>query len=166
MGSVAGHHSVCSHATEDDRVLGSESELSHDEGDSTGEDDDVKEKGGIETSSNGQVALDGKEGQEHPHTQDTLTSISQVFGTHEDTDPESDPREKIQSICQKWHLKSPKEDSPPRNPVNHLLRKSHQWTRHSTMRLGKKLVCWTHISMLGVTTRLLKALLVGPPETP
>ena len=77
MGSVAGHHSVCSHATEDGGVSGSESELSHDKGDGTGEDDNTEEKGRIETSSDGQVASDGEEGQEHPHTQDTLTSISQ-----------------------------------------------------------------------------------------
>ena len=66
----------------------------------------------VETSSNGQVALDGKEGQECPHTQDTLTGVSQVFGTHEDTDPESNPGEKIQSVQQKQHPKSPREDSP------------------------------------------------------
>ena len=96
---MAGHHSVHSHATEDGKVSSSESELSHDEGDGTGEDDNAKEdKGGIDTSSDRQVASDGKEGQECPHTQDTLTGVSQVFGGHEDTDPESDPREKIQSI--------------------------------------------------------------------
>ena len=113
MGSVAGHHSVCSHATEDGEVLSCESKLSHNEGDDTREDDNAKEdKVGIKTSSNGQVASDGKEGQEHPCTQDTLTSVSQVFGGHEDTDPESDTREKIQSIQQKQHPKSPREDSP------------------------------------------------------
>ena len=58
------------------------------------------------------MASDGKEGQECPHTQDTLTGISQVFGEHEDTDPESEPEEKIQSIWQKWCPESPKEDSP------------------------------------------------------
>ena len=94
-------------------VLSRESEPSHDEGDDTWEDDNAEEdKGGIETSSDGQVASDGKEGQECPHTQDTLTGISQVFSGHEDTDPELDPREKIQSIWQKQHPKSPKEDSP------------------------------------------------------
>ena len=86
------------HTVEDSEVLGSESKLSHDEGDITGEDDNAKEKGGIETSSDGQVASDGEEGQECTHTQDTLTGISQVFGTHKDTDSESDPGEKIQSI--------------------------------------------------------------------
>ena len=44
-------------------------------------------------------------------TQDTLAGISQVFSTHEDTDPESDPGEKIQSIHQKQCPKSSKEDS-------------------------------------------------------
>ena len=38
--------------------------------------------------------------------------VSQVFSTHEDTDSESNPEEKIQSIQQKWHQPSPKEDTP------------------------------------------------------
>ena len=45
VGLVAGHHSVRSHTTEDSRVSGSESELSHNEGDGMGVDDDAKEKG-------------------------------------------------------------------------------------------------------------------------
>ena len=57
-----------------------------------------KTMGGIETSSDGQVASDGEEGQECPHTQDTLTGVSQVFSGHEDTDPKLEPGEKIQSI--------------------------------------------------------------------
>ena len=96
MGSVAGRHSVHFHTTEDHEVSSSESEPSHDEGDGTGEDDNTEEdKGGIKTSSDRQVASDGEEGQERPHTQDTLTGISQVFSGHKDTDPESDPGEKI-----------------------------------------------------------------------
>ena len=99
MGSAAGHHSVHSHATENGEVSSSESESSHDKGDGAAEHCNAEEdKVGIETSSDGQVVSDGKEGQEHPHTQDTLTGVSQVFGGHEDTDPESDPREKICSI--------------------------------------------------------------------
>ena len=99
MGSAAGCHSVHSHATEDGKVSSSESESSHDEGDGTGEDDNTEEdKGGIETSSDKQVTSDGEEGQECPHTQDTLTGVSQVFGEHEDTDPESDPGKKILSV--------------------------------------------------------------------
>ena len=83
VGSAAGCHSIHSHATEDGEVSSSESESSHDKGDGTEED-----KGRIKTSSDGQVVSDGEEEQEHPHTQDTLTGISQVFGEHEDTDPE------------------------------------------------------------------------------
>ena len=113
MGSVAGCHSICSHATEDGEVSSSESESSHNEGDGMAENGNAREdKGGIKTSSDGQVASDSEEGQECPHTQDTLTDVSQVFGGHEDTDPESDPGEKIWSIRQKQHPKSPKKDSP------------------------------------------------------
>ena len=112
MGSAAGHHSICSHAAEDGKVSSSKSESSHNEGDGATEDGNAKvDKGRIETSSDGQVVSDGEEGQEHPPTQDILTGISQVFGGHKDTDPESDPGEKIQSVWQKWHPKSPKEDS-------------------------------------------------------
>ena len=167
VGSVAGHHSLRSHATEGCEVSSSESDLSHDEEDAAGEDENAEaDKGGVETSSNGQVASDGEEGQECPQTQDTLTSISQVFGTHDDTYPESNPGEKIQSVWQKRCPKSPKEYSPPRNPVNHLLRKSHPQMRHSTMRPGKELSSWTHVLMLGVAKRLLKVSWAGPPETP
>ena len=57
--------------------------------------------------------------------------------------------------------KAPRRTAPLRNPVNHLLRKSHQWTRLSTTRPGKKLGCWTHILVPGITTRLLKASWLG-----
>ena len=114
MGSVAGQHSVCSHATKGGEVSSSESDLSHDEEDAGGEDENAEaDKGGIETSSDSQAASDGKEGQECPQTQDTLTGVSQVFGTHKDTNPECDPGEKIQSVQRKRCPKSPKEDSPP-----------------------------------------------------
>ena len=99
VGSVAGRHSVHSHATKGGKVSSSESELSCNEEDIAGEDENAEaDKGGVKTSSNGQVASDGKEGQECPQTQDTLTGVSQVFGRHEDLDPESDPREKTQPI--------------------------------------------------------------------
>ena len=42
----------------------------------------------------------------------SLTGISQVFGTHKNTNSESNPREKIQSVRQNWHQPSPKEDTP------------------------------------------------------
>ena len=96
---MAGHHSVCSHATEGGEVSSSKSELSCNEEDVADEDENAQvDKGGVETSSNGQVASDDEEGQEHPHTQDTLTSISQVFNAHKNTDPEFKPEEKIHSI--------------------------------------------------------------------
>ena len=80
-------------------MTSSESELSHDEDDVTGEDENAEaDKGGAGTSSDGQVASDGEEGQEHPQTQDTLTGVSQVFRGHEDTDPESNPGEKTKPI--------------------------------------------------------------------
>ena len=111
---LSGRLSFCSFpSTEDGEVSSNKSESSHDEGDGTAEDGNAGEdKGGIETSSDGQVASNGEEGQEHPHTQDTLTGISQVFDGHKDMDPELDPREKIQSTWQKQCPKSPKEDSP------------------------------------------------------
>ena len=116
VGSVVGHHSVHSQITEGGQESSSKSELSHDEEDTLHEDQNAEaDKGEAETSSNSQVASDGKEGQECPQTQDTLTGISQVFGTHEDTNSKSDPGEKIQSIQQKWCQPSPKENTPPRN---------------------------------------------------
>ena len=72
-------------------------------------------KGEVEVSSDGQMASNGEEGQGCSQIQDTLTGISQVFGMHEDTDSESDPREKIQSIQRKRCQPSPKEDTPPKD---------------------------------------------------
>ena len=72
-------------------------------------------KGEAEVLSNGQVASDGKEGQRRPQIQNTFTGISHVFGTHEETDAESDPGEKIQSVWQKWHQPSPKKDTPSKD---------------------------------------------------
>ena len=116
MGSAASCHSVHSHATEDGEVSSSESDSSQDEGDNAEEEDNAEEdKGGIETSSDEQEASDGEDQQECPHTQDTLTGVSQLFSEHEDTDPESDPREKVQSAHQKWCQNSPKEDSPKKD---------------------------------------------------
>ena len=62
--------------------------------------------------------------------------------------------------------KAPRRTAPLRHLANHLLKKSCQQTRHSAMRPGKKLSCWRHILMLGITKRLLKMLLAGPQETP
>ena len=158
LGSAAGHHSVCSHTTKGGQESSSEFELSHDEEDAPGEDENAEaDKGGAETSHDSQVASDGEDGQACPQTQDTLTGVSQVFSTHEDTNP----KEGIQSVWQKQHQTSPKEDSPPpppRNPANHLLRKSRPQTRHSMMKQGKELSSWTHISMLGITKKIAKGI--------
>ena len=62
-----------------------------------------------------QEASDGEDQQERHHTQDTLTGVSQLFGEHEDIDPESDPGEKVQTAWQKQRKDSPKEDSPKKN---------------------------------------------------
>ena len=95
---MASHHSIHSHATKDGEVSSSKSDSFQDEGDSAEEEDNAEEdKGGIETSSDGQEACNGEDRQEHPHTQDTLTHVSQLFGEHEHTDPESDPGEKVPS---------------------------------------------------------------------
>ena len=155
-------------ATEDGEVSSSESKSSHDEEDGTAEDGNTGEdKGGIKTSSNGQMASDGEERQEHPHTQDTLTGVSQVFSGHEDRDPESDPGEKIQSIWQKWHPKSPKEDSPLKEssksssaeeepPTDEAL---HNRARQKAWLLDTRL-------RLGITTKLPKVLQAGQQGTP
>ena len=62
--------------------------------------------------------------------------------------------------------KAPRRTASLRSPANHLLRKSHQQMRHSMMRPGKKLGCWTHVLMPGITERLPKASWAGLPETP
>ena len=60
VGLVASHQS---HTTKGGKVSSTESELSHDEEDVTGEDENTKaDKGGVKTSSNSQVVSDGKEG--------------------------------------------------------------------------------------------------------
>ena len=72
-------------------------------------------KSKIETSSDEQEASKGEDQQEHPHTQDTLTGVSQLFSEHEDTDPESDSGEKVQTTLQKQCKDSPTEDSPKKD---------------------------------------------------
>ena len=59
------------------------------------------------------MASDGEEGQGCPPIQDTLTGISYIFGTHKDSDSETNPREKIRSSRWKHCQPSPKENIPP-----------------------------------------------------
>ena len=118
---MAGHHSIHSQATKNGEVSSSESDSSQDEGDGTKEEDNAEAgKSGIETSSNEHQASDGEDQQECPHTQDTLTSVSQLFGRHEDTNPESNSREKVQTAQRKQHKDSPKEDSPKKDSSGSL----------------------------------------------
>ena len=58
------------------------------------------------------MASDGDEDQGHSPNRNTLSGVSHVFGTHEETDAESDKEEKIKSTRGKWHQPSPKEDTP------------------------------------------------------
>ena len=105
--SITSHHSqqsgsAQSQVTDDDQETSSESELSHEEEDALSEDEDVEVgKGKVEVLSDGQAVSNGEEGQGCPQIQNTLIGISHVFGMHEETDAESDPGEKIQSIWQK-----------------------------------------------------------------
>ena len=97
-------------------MLSGKSDSSQDEGVSTEEEDNTEAgKSGIKTSSDEQEASNGDDQQECLHTQDTLTSISQLFGEQEDTDPESDSREKVQAARQKQCKDSAKEDIPKKD---------------------------------------------------
>ena len=163
---LSGHCSVHSHSTEDGELLSSESKSSHDEGDGTGEDDNAEEdKGRIETSSDGQVVSDGKEGRSTfiPQTPSPALARSLVdmrTQTQSQT-PERKSSPSGKSSTQKALLRT----DLRRSSVKHrLLRRSHQWMRHSAMRPGKKHGCWTHVLMLGIMTRLPKASQAGQQE--
>ena len=87
-----------SQVTDDSQETSSESESSHEKEDAPCEDEDAGVgKGDPEVLSDGQVASDGDEGQGHAQIQNTLTGVSHIFSTHEETDTESDTKEKIQS---------------------------------------------------------------------
>ena len=110
--------SARSWVTDGGQELSSKSELSHEEDNPPPPHQDENAeagKGEVEVSSDGQMASDGEEGQGCPQIQDTLTGISHIFGMHEDTDSESYPGEKIQSIQWKRCQPSPKEDTPPKD---------------------------------------------------
>ena len=69
-------------------------------------------EGDAEVLSNGQVASNGDEGLGHSPIQNTLSSVSHIFGAHEETDVESDHEEKVQSAQWKQHQPSSKKDTP------------------------------------------------------
>ena len=105
--------SAQSQATDDGQETSSESEPSHEEEDVPCEDEDAEVgKGDAEVLSDSQAASNGDEGQGCAQIQNTLTGVSHIFGTHEETDKGSDTKEKIQSARPKWRQPSPKEDTP------------------------------------------------------
>ena len=113
---MGGHHSLHSQTTEDGDESSSESDSSQGEESHAEEEDNAKVgKSEIKTSSDEQEASKDEDKQEHPHTQDTPTSVSQLFGKHEDTDPKSDSGEKVQATQQRQHKNNPKEDSPKKD---------------------------------------------------
>ena len=101
----------------------------------------------MEVLSDGQVASNGDEGQ--GHAQNTLTGVSHIFGTHKETDEESDTEEMIQSTWQKWHQNSPKEDMPSKKssessseeeqPTNEAL---HDKARQRAQQLDTSFNAW------------------------
>ena len=92
MGSAASNCPVHSNAEESSSV----SDHSHIEEDAATEGEDATaNKHETKTISNDAIASDGEEEPEPPPSQDTLNGISQVFGTHKDS--ESDKGEKVQS---------------------------------------------------------------------
>ena len=117
-------------------LTGSKSEPSHMEEDAPCED----EYGEAEVLSDGQVASDGDEGQECSPIQNTLSGVSHIFSTHEETDAESDKEEKIQSTQPEQCQPSPKEDTPSKEssessskeeqPMDEALHvKAQQWAQ-------------------------------------
>ena len=163
MGSAAGHHSIHSHATENSKVLSNESDSSQDERVGTEEQDNTKEgKSGIETSSDEQEASDGEDQQECPHTQDTLTVL--VSSLVDTRTPAPSPTLERKS---RQHGKSSTRTAPRKTPVDHhLLKKSHQPTRHSKMGLGRKRGCLAHVLMLSIIKKLPTMLWAGQCKTP
>ena len=114
--SITSHHSqqsgsALSQATNDSREFSSESELSHVEKDAPCEDEYAEVcEDNAEVLSNGRAGSEGYEGPGHSPIQNTLSGVSHVFGTHEETDVESDHEEKVQPAWLKWCQPSPKED--------------------------------------------------------
>ena len=111
--SASSHHFNYSQPTKNgDKSSGESASSQGEESDSEEEDNDKVDKGETEASSDKQEVSKGEDKQEYPHTQDTLTGITQLFSEHEDTDPESDSEEKVQTAQKRQHKDSPKEDSP------------------------------------------------------
>ena len=134
--------SAHSQTTKDDKESSSGSEPSHTEEDTPHNDEyaEIREGDG-EVLSNGQVASDGNEAPGHSALWNTLSGVSHVFGTHEETNVESDHEEETPPTRQKWCQPSPKEEtssqeseesssSEEEQPTDEALHdKCQQWAR-------------------------------------
>ena len=116
--SITSHHSqrsgsTLSQATNNGWESSSKSKLSHMKEDAPHKDEYVEVcKDDAEVLSDGQTGSDGNEGPGYSPIQNTLSSVSHIFGMHEETDVESDHEEKVQPAWLKWCQPSPKEDTP------------------------------------------------------
>ena len=71
---------------------------------------------GTKTIGGGPTASDDKE-PPPPSTQDTLTCVSQIFGTHEDSDSASDAMDNVWPKQKRWLCKTTKDDEPATDGV-------------------------------------------------
>ena len=145
-GSAGSHQSIYSQATKNGDESSVESASSQGKGSGSEEEDNAKvDKGETKASSDEQEVSESEYKQEHPHTQDTLTSASQLFSEHEDTDPESDSEEKIQSTQKRQCKDSPKKDSSESSsseeepPTDEVL---HDEARQKVQQLDKCFDAW------------------------
>ena len=116
--SITSHHSqqsgsTLSQATNDGRESSSKSEPSCMEENAPSEDEYAEVcEDDAEVLSNGQVGSNGDEGLGHSPIRNTLSSVSHIFGIHEETNIESNHEEKVQPAQLKWRQPSPKEGTP------------------------------------------------------
>ena len=99
-------------------------------------------EGDSDILSDGQVASKGDEGLGRSPPQNILSGVSHIFGTHEETDVESDHKEETPPMWQKQHQPSPKEEtssqeseesssSEEEQPTDEALHnKCWQWAQH------------------------------------
>ena len=101
--------------------------------------------------SNGQAASNGNEGPGCSPIRNTLSSLSHIFGAHEETDVESDHEEKTPPARQKWCQPSPKEEtssqeseessSKEEQPTDEAL---HNKTQQRAQHLDTNFDAWQH----------------------
>ena len=167
--SCRSHWSGSAHSwtTKDDKESSSGSEPSHVEEDAPHDDEyaEIREGDG-DVLSEGQAASDGDEGPGHSPLQNTLSGVSHVFGTHEETDVESDHKEETPSKQQKQHQPSPKEETSSHESQESSSSEEEQPTRPYATSAGSGPGVWTPTSMPGGARRLPKAFPAGPLEIP